>query len=255
MEISHTVSSAIRYLEHLAQLGPLTLKQIAEGIGESNATGARRLRTLEQHGFVRQLSDQTWTLGPSLLHLTSHVPDPLIAFTAGPIRRLAERVSGTIVLARCVSPFFEIVVEQEGRGSSPRIEDLTGVRIEIWRAAPGLAFLASLSEEEREEIRDRAEEPQVVDDALRQLALRGRVVLPSRIVKDRVGIAAPIVTEHPPATWGSLTVSVPDESEEHTAVITDMLMDAVGEAATRISASHARTTDVTSPQQTGSQTR
>lgn len=237
MEISQTSSSAIRYLEALRRLGPSTLDQLSAEIGELLATSKRRLLTLEQHGMVRLGSDLRWRLGPALLHLAAHAPDPLVSLASGPIRRLAERVSGTVVLARCRPPYFEIVWEQDGRSGPLRFENYTGVKMEMWQAPPGLAFVASLTSEQRDEIRARADNPAVVDEALQQLTTRGRVVLPSVLVTGRVGVSVPIVIADPPATIGSLTVSISDESEDHTSVIVDLLLETVNEIVKRVPAS------------------
>lgn len=234
MEVSQTTSAALNYLELLREHGPHASDDLASFTGEAIATAMRRLRTLERHGLVRQRSDRKWTLGPTLLYLASKTPEPLIEVSAEPITRLAQQMSCTVVLAKLAPPFFEIVLEQDGRGGGLRIEHLAGVQLELWQAPPGLALLGSLTPEELAEVEGRSEDPAIIADALQQLEQRGRIISPSRLIQDRIGIAAPILSESHGAALGSVTVSVPHESDEHLSNIAQHLLEAVHKIEQRV---------------------
>jgi DNA-binding IclR family transcriptional regulator len=65
-----SVERALRLLEALAE-GPLGVTDLAHRIGTSKATAFRLARTLQNSGYVEQLADTRYRLGPRCLTLAS----------------------------------------------------------------------------------------------------------------------------------------------------------------------------------------
>ncbi|MDV6013548.1 IclR family transcriptional regulator [Haloechinothrix sp. LS1_15] len=149
-----SVERAVTILEFLAANGWSGVTDVGNALGVHKSTAFRLLNTLEGRGLVEQHVDSgKYRLGFGLLQLAH-------AVTVGPdIRRqaqpgcewLAQHTDETITLSVC-EEHESVTIDQIVSTSTVASRSWLGRRIPLHAAASGKIFLASMPEEEFEEV-------------------------------------------------------------------------------------------------------
>lgn len=137
-----SVSRALKLLEALTN-GPLGVTELAHRIGSSKATAFRLARTLQVGGYVVQLDDSRYRLGPRCLMLAAS------SFGSIDLRRdlrwaeeeLNERTQETALLA-VVAVREAVCIDSIPSQRSVVSVATVGAVWPLHASAPGLAFLA-----------------------------------------------------------------------------------------------------------------
>lgn len=197
------VSTVLHAIAHAGERGA-RLIDLAEMTGIARPTVHRLLKDLTAVGFVSQLPDRRYCLGPELFWLSLDAPPVVPNLPA--VRALAQNlanVSGDTVYVGVRRPEgIRYVVRAEG-GFPVRLHLVSvGETKALTSSYSGLALLATLPAEAREAaLRDividaPTGDDEVVEKAIRssidQVRTRGWCLAPSLIMPGIAGIAAPI---------------------------------------------------------------
>ncbi len=147
---SQTLSRGLRALEILAESdAPLTITELAEGLGVHRSNAYRILRTLEQHRFVVRDDAGRIKLGPKLTVLARGVAPALHTAAQHPVSELAYALGMTAFLTVLDADEVVTLVSVEPSNVSATIARNPGVRHPVDRGAPGHAIESALSPSER----------------------------------------------------------------------------------------------------------
>lgn len=147
---SQTLARGLRALEILAEAEiPMTITELAEGLGVHRSNAYRILRTLEQHRFVARDSGGRIRLGPKLTVLARGVAPMLHTAAMQPVSELAYTLGMTAFVTILDADEVVTLVSVEPSNVSATIARNPGVRHPLDRGAPGHAIESSLSRAER----------------------------------------------------------------------------------------------------------
>ncbi|HCX85783.1 MAG TPA: ArsR family transcriptional regulator [Micrococcales bacterium] len=156
---SQTLSRGIRVLELLEEArSPLTVEQLAQGLGVHRSIAYRLVRTLEDHGLVTREASGRYALGARLAALAAAVAHDLQGVALPELATAADDLRMTCFLAVLDHTDCITLVSAEPRHAVASVAQRPGARHAVTRGAPGKAILAILPE---------AEWPADADDALR----------------------------------------------------------------------------------------
>ena len=143
---SQTLSRGIRALEVLAEAAaPLSIAELAAGLGVHRSIAYRILRTLEDHGLVRRDEGGRIQLGPRMAALARNVSHDLQAAALPELTAVANELSMTafvVVLdhGECVT-----LVSVEPHNAHAAVAQRPGTRHPLAAGAPGIAIQSRLT--------------------------------------------------------------------------------------------------------------
>lgn len=121
---------------------PLSVGEVASGLGLHRSIAYRMLRTLEQHQLVERDGDNRYLAGPGLTGLARRVAPTLRAAARTELSALADDLGMTAFLVVREGDEAVTVAVVEPRQSSVHVVYRPGTRHPVDRGAPGLALLA-----------------------------------------------------------------------------------------------------------------
>ena len=133
----------------------LGVTEIAVRIGLSTSTVHRLLASLEFNGFVRQVSDRRYVLGPSLLQLAyaAATHSSLREIALPVMQQLRDKAEETVGLHELAGPHDRVTIAQaESRMPLRRTYTDLGAPVPLPQGAPGKALLAFLPTSQQDEI-------------------------------------------------------------------------------------------------------
>lgn len=173
-----TVERAFATLEHIAELGgTATLTELARGLTVSMAGTHRMLRTMVKLGYVHQLGDKSYCLGPGLIRLGEGAVEQHIIAAQPALARVAQRLGETATLAMLDGDTTVHVIQvQSSRSLRSTLNTKTGVPAH--ETGTGRVLLAELMDEQIRRALARAGVPgggrrQRVMAAIRQIRYDG----------------------------------------------------------------------------------
>ena len=221
-ETSQTLDRGLTVLSLLAEHGDgLTVAELAERLGAARAIVYRLLRTLEAHNLVSRM-DARYVLGFGVAELAGRLR-PRLQATALPIlRRLSQQTNSTALLSIADGDQALILLTAEPPNSTIHLALREGARHALDVGADGIAILAGRP-------------PSSADtDDVRLARRRGYALSVGALQEGAVGVAAPIrVSDWATASLGVVQLGVNVSGAE----VPEAVMDAVAEAAMRLSRS------------------
>lgn len=220
---SQTLSRGLRALELLAEAGrPITIAELADGLGVHRSNAYRILRTLEQHRFVAR--DQAGIrLGPKLTALARGVAPALHEAAMPAVTELAYELGMTAFVAVLDGDEAVTLITVEPSNVTATIARNPGVRHPVVRGAAGHAIESSLSPVEHA--------AQLGTEEFSEGALRvirdGYAISSDEVINGVTGIALPMrIDGEPPAAVAVVNFNLPDP--------VDKVVDALRRARWRI---------------------
>lgn len=225
---SQTLLRGLQALELLAEAeAPLTINELAEGLGIHRSNAYRILRTLEQRRFVARDDAGRIRLGPKLTALARGVAPALHTAATPAITELAYKLGMTAFLTVLdIDEVVTLITVEPSNATA--IARNPGVRHPVERGAPGHAMEASLSAAERERLLGSPEFGEAALTAKRT----GYALSRHEVVEGVMGVAVPLrIPGEPPAAVAVVHFSLPETLEE--------IVEALQGAAQEISQNYA----------------
>lgn len=225
---SQTLARGLRALEILAEAEtPLTIGELADGLGVHRSNAYRILRTLEDRRFVARDAAGRIRLGPKLTALARGVA-PALHTAAGPaVTELAYELGMTAFVTVIDGDEVVTLITVEPSNVTATIARNPGVRHPVRRGAPGHAIESALTPEERNAFLGSPDPSR----AARVAAREGYAITRDEVIPGVTGIAVPLRIEgEPPAAVAVVHFNVPESI--------DAVVDALHRAAERISQSY-----------------
>ncbi len=152
---SQTLDRGLRILELIAEAdAPLTVAEVAQGVGLHRSVAYRAVRTLEDHRLLSRGADGRWSAGVGLSILARRVRSSLQTAALPELSDLANGLGMTAFLVVRDADEAVTVQSVEPRHSMVHVSYRPGIRHPVDRGAPGLALLAGApaSDGERPEV-------------------------------------------------------------------------------------------------------
>lgn len=209
---SQTLSRGLRALELLADApSPLSIAELAEGLGVHRSNAYRVLRTLEQHRFVSRDSAGLIRLGPKVTALARGVAPALHTAAIPAVTELAYGVGMTAFLTVLDANEVITLITVEPTNVEATIARDPGVSHTVDRGAPGRAIESSLTHAERTAFLGSPDFGEAVLEAKRQ----GFAVSRHEVVNGVSSVAVPIrISGEPPASIAIVHFHLPDSLHE-----------------------------------------
>lgn len=206
---SQTLSRGLRALEILADAEhPLTIAELAEGLGVHRSNAYRILRTLEDHRFVSRDESGAIRLGPKLTVLAKGVAPALHTAAMPAVTELAYALGMTAFLSVLDADDVVTLVTVEPSNVAATISRNPGVRHPWDRGAPAHAIESSLSSAERAAFLGGPE----FSEAALATRKRGYAVSDSEVIDGITGIAVPLrIAGEPPAAVAVVHFNAPGD--------------------------------------------
>lgn len=192
---SQTLDRGLRILDVLAASdGPLSIAEVAAGIGVHRSIAYRLVRTLEDRGLVLRDAGGGLRIGPHVATLARSVAADLQSAAAPVLRELADGLGMTAFLvvldqAECVT-----VATTEPRAAVASIAQRPGSRHPVTSGAPGVAIQTLLSAADRASRGLAPEGPEVA-----RARVDGFAVSSSEVIAGVTAVAAPVAGPYPAA--------------------------------------------------------
>lgn len=208
---SQTLARGLRALEILAEAEtPLTITELATGLGVHRSNAYRILRTLEQHRFVLRDSAGRIRLGPKLTVLARGVAPILHSAAMQPVSEIAYELGMTAFVTILDVDEVVTLVSVEPSNVSATIARNPGVRHPLDRGAPGHAIEASLTGPER----TAAFGHDTLSAAAEQAQRDGYALSRNEVIDGVTAIAVPLRLEgEPPAAIAVVHFNEPESVE------------------------------------------
>ncbi len=179
---SQTLDRGLRVLEHVTEsTTPLTIGEIATGVGMHRSITYRMLRTLEDHGLLARDEQGRYQPGAGLAVLAGRFTPTLRALAGPRLLRLAvatEKTAFLVVRHHEEAVTVEVV---EPPAATAHVSYRPGLKHPVTRGAPGIALLAGDP--------PRPGEPDYVAEARR----RGWAASHSEVIAGFRSVAAPVI--------------------------------------------------------------
>ncbi|UOQ55947.1 helix-turn-helix domain-containing protein [Leucobacter allii] len=216
---SQTLSRGLRALELLAEAEtPISIAELAEGLGVHRSNAYRILRTLEEHRFVARDQAGLIRLGPKLTVLARGVAPALHTAAMPAVTRLAYALGMTAFVTVLDAVEVVTLVTVEPANVPASISRNPGVRHPVDRGAPAHAIESSLTPTERAAMLGDTEFSAA---ALEARAL-GYALSRSEVIDGVAAIAVPLrIPGEPPAALAVVHFMLPENLEEVVAELTD----------------------------------
>jgi len=178
-EAVRSLERAFELLEHLADAGgEMTLSELTERSGLPMPTIYRLMRTMVNHGYVRQAPSKRYALGPRLIRLGESATRLLGHWARPALARLVDEIGETANMA-VLEGDAAVYVAQVPSRHSMRMFTEVGRRVQPHCTGVGKALLAQLPDETVREIIGRtgmdAHTPHTITDPDRLLAELKRI--------------------------------------------------------------------------------
>ena len=208
---SQTLSRGLRALELLAEAeAPLSISELADGLGVHRSNAYRILRTLEQHRFVARDDAGQIRLGPKLTALARGVAPALHTAAMPAVTDLAYSLGMTAFVTVLDADEVVTLVTVEPANVAATIARNPGVRHPVDRGAPGHAIESSLSPAERAALLGGAEFSAPALEARRD----GYAVTRNEVIDGVTGIAVPLrLAGEAPAAVAVVHFNLPESLE------------------------------------------
>jgi IclR family acetate operon transcriptional repressor len=142
-----SLERAFELLEHLADAGgELALSELTEASGLPMPTIYRLMRTLVNHGYVRQAPSKRYALGPRLIRLGESSSRLLGSWARPALARLVDEVGETANMAMLEGDAVVYVAQVPSRHSMRMFTEV-GRRVQAHCTGVGKALLAQLPAE------------------------------------------------------------------------------------------------------------
>jgi IclR family transcriptional regulator, acetate operon repressor len=183
-----SLERAFQLLELMAQAdGEVPLSRLAELSGLPVSSIHRLVRTLLARGYVRQLPNRRYVLGPALIHLGEMASRGLGAFARPHLSRLVDAVGETANLAVLDGDRVLYAAQVPSRHSMRMFTEV-GRRVQMHCTGVGKVLLAALPEDQVRALLARtgmpARTPRTVTDPDLLLAALGRIAAQGYAVDD-----------------------------------------------------------------------
>lgn len=216
---SQTLARGLRALELLAAAEtPLSIADLAAGLGVHRSNAYRVLRTLEEHRFVWRDEAGRIRLGPKLTLLARGVAPALHTAAVPEIDDLAQRLGMTAFVTVLDVDEAVTLITVEPSNVAATISRNPGVRYPVGRGAPGQAIESSLTPAEHEAAFGTPE----LSRAAQEARDRGYAVTGSELIDGVTAIAVPLrIPGEAPAAVAVVHFNVP----EHIDRVVEELLD------------------------------
>jgi DNA-binding IclR family transcriptional regulator len=192
---SQTLDRGLRILDVLAEAdGPLSIAEVAAGIGVHRSVAYRLVRTLEDRGLVIRDDAGALRIGPHVATLARSVASDLQTAAAPVLRELADALSMTAFLVVLDQDECVTLATAEPRAAVASIAQRPGSRHPVTQGAPGIALQTLLSPAERTG-RGLGAEPAEVARA----RIDGFAMSAGEVIAGVTAIAAPVAGPYPAA--------------------------------------------------------
>jgi DNA-binding IclR family transcriptional regulator len=197
---AQTLSRGIQCLEELAAArGPLTIADLASGLGVHRSIAYRIVRTLEDHHLVRRDSDGV-ELGVGLIELARSVARGWEDNIRTAVRSLADELTMTTYIAVRDGSDCVVVISEEPRGRDAVVTYHPGYRHSLKTGADGRAIQSALLPEEW-----KALGMQITETAkIRSVAARGYANSTGEVIPGVSAVAVPMRLR----AWGAAALAV-----------------------------------------------
>jgi DNA-binding IclR family transcriptional regulator len=150
--VSQTLDRALSILEFVAE-SPRRINEVAEHLGVHHSTALRLLHTLRGHGYVVELPDHAYRVGPATFRLgfTALERIPLRAIARPYMQQLNRETGETIHLGTLENGEVVYIEKVEAR-HRVRMHSSIGGIAGLHSTGVGKAILAFLSEEEQDRL-------------------------------------------------------------------------------------------------------
>lgn len=205
---SQTLARGLRALELLADAeSPITITELAEGLGVHRSNAYRILRTLEQHRFVVRDAAGRIRLGPKLTVLARGVAPVLHTAAAPAVSELAYALGMTVFVTVLDADEVVTLVSVEPSNVNATIARNPGVRHPVDRGAPGHAIESILTPAERAAAFGNPEPSAAALEARRD----GYAISRNEVIDGVTAIAVPLRIEgEPPAALAVVHFNLPE---------------------------------------------
>lgn len=217
---THSVVSAFRVLEAVAELQPVGLSELAREVDLPKSTTQRMLTTLAEIGWLRPSSQgpARWGLTYRALRLSRSV-DGRSGLREVAMPRMSELQLATTETVHLAVPDGDALVLLERLDTSHRLRAFLalGTRIPFHASATGLAYLSALSDAElRERLSDELApqtaatlvDPEAVRANVDEVRTRGWSINPGGLSEGITAVGAAIL-ERTGQPVGAISVSGP----------------------------------------------
>ncbi|MBK0422488.1 helix-turn-helix domain-containing protein [Leucobacter sp. CSA2] len=206
---SQTLSRGLRALELLAEAeAPLSIAELADGLGVHRSNAYRILRALEERRFVIRDDAGRIRLGPKLSVLARGVAPSLHAAATPAITELAYELGMTGFLTVIDADEVVTLATVEPSNVSATIARNPGVRHSARRGAPGHAIESSLT---ATEMRAYLGVDEMSEEA-RETKRLGYAVSQSEVIDGVTSVAIPLrLAGEPPAALAVVHFKVPED--------------------------------------------
>lgn len=193
---SQTLDRGLRILDVLAEADrPLTIAEVATGIGVHRSVAYRLVRTLEDRGLVIRDDAGALRIGPHVATLARSVASDLQSAAAPELRALADALSMTAFLVVLDQHECVTLATAEPRAAVASIAQRPGSRHPVTMGAPGVAIQTLLGPADRvTHGLDEAETPEVT-----RAREAGFAVSSGEVIAGVTAVAAPIAGAYPAA--------------------------------------------------------
>lgn len=194
--VSQTLDRGLRILDVLASDDrPMTIAEVAVGIGVHRSIAYRLVRTLEDRGLVIRDAAGALRIGPHVATLARSVATDLQSAAAPEMRDLADALAMTAFLVVLDQHECVTLATTEPRAAVASIAQRPGSRHPVTNGAPGVAIQTLLSPADRvAHGLDEAETPEVG-----RARADGYAVSSGEVIAGVTSIAAPIPGAYPAA--------------------------------------------------------
>lgn len=207
---SQTLARGLRALELLA-VRPLTISELADGLGVHRSNAYRVLRTLEEYRFVTRDQDGRIRLGAGLTALARGVAPALHAAATPVMSDLAYELGMTVFVSVLEADEVITLLTVEPTNVTATISRNPGVRHPLERGAAGRAIESSLTISERTAyLGDRSLSPEA-----KEAKRRGYALSRNEVIAGVTGLAVPLrVPGEPPAAIAVVHFDFPSSLDE-----------------------------------------
>lgn len=147
---SQTLDRGLQILDVLAEAnGPLTIADVATGIGVHRSVAYRLVRTLQDRGLVIRDAAGALRIGPHVATLARSVAADLQSVAAPELRALADALSMTAFLVVLDQQECVTLTTAEPRTAAASIAQRPGTRHPATDGAPGIAIQTLLGAADR----------------------------------------------------------------------------------------------------------
>ncbi len=193
---SQTLDRGLQILDVLAEAdGPLTISEVATGIGVHRSVAYRLVRTLQDRGLVIRDASGALRIGPHIATLARSVASDLQSAAAPELRALADALSVTAFLVVLDQQECVTLTTAEPRTATASIAQRPGARHPATVGAPGIAIQTLLGPADRVAHGLDAAEPMEVSRA----RAAGFAISSGEVIAGVTAVASPVAGAYPAA--------------------------------------------------------